>query len=105
MHMLAAAWILAVATAILALSGPVALFAWLSARRQDGERRQREREREAESRTLQSARLEFATVEGIRKEFVTKDGARSTAGGWVGLAVAVAALGFLAWRSEKNPGA
>ena len=59
MRMLVATWVLAVATAILALSGPVALFAWLSARRQDRERRQREHEEEARERILKTARDEF----------------------------------------------
>ena len=57
--MLVATWILAVATAVLALSGPVALFAWLSARRQDRDRRQREHEEEARERILKTARDEF----------------------------------------------
>ena len=104
-RMLVATWILAVATAILALSGPVALFAWLSARRQDRERQQRQRELEAEGRILQSARQEFATMEGIRKEFVSKDGARSTAGGYTALATIVGFIGYLMWRDEKKPGA
>lgn len=105
MRMLVATWILAIATAILALSGPVALFAWLSARRQDRDRRQREREQEAEGRILQSARQEFATMEGIRKEFVSKDGARSAAGGWAAFTAIIAGIAFLAWRGEKKPDA
>lgn len=58
-RMLVATWILAIASAILAISGPVALFAWLSARSQDRERRQRERDEEARERVLKSARDEF----------------------------------------------
>lgn len=103
--MLVATWVLAIATAVLALSGPVALFAWLSARKQDQERRRREQEQERENRILQSARLEFATMEGVRKEFVSKEGARSTVGGWAAFAAILAGIGFLAWRGEKKPGA
>jgi hypothetical protein len=58
-RMLVATWILAIASAILAISGPVALFAWLSARRQDRDRRQREHDEEARERILKSARDEF----------------------------------------------
>jgi hypothetical protein len=65
--MLIATWILAVATAVLALSGPVALFAWLSARRQDRDRRQREREDEARQHTLRDA------AESASKQYATKD--------------------------------
>lgn len=101
--MLVATWIIAVTTAILALSVPVAWFTWLSVRRQDRERQQREREREMESRILGSARLEFATMEGIRKEFVSKDGARSTAGGYTALAALAGFIGYLMWREEKRP--
>ena len=58
-RVLVATWILAIATAILAVSGPVALVAWLGARRQDRDRRQRERNEEARERILKSARDEF----------------------------------------------
>lgn len=57
--MLVATWILAIATAVLALSGPVALFAWLAARRQDRERRQREHEEASREAVLKNARDEF----------------------------------------------
>jgi hypothetical protein len=57
---LAATWILAGATSLLALSGPVALFAWLNARRADRDRRQLEREEQAAERILELARKEFA---------------------------------------------
>jgi hypothetical protein len=88
MRMLVATWVLAVATAILALSGPVALFAWLSARRQDRERRQREHEEEARERILKTA----------RDEFVPK--------GWVSggafLGVIAAILALLSWLDGKK---
>lgn len=85
---LVATWILAIATAILALSGPVALFAWLSARRQDRERRQRERDEEARAGILKSA----------RDEFVPKT--------WVGGGLVLSVIGFLlawgAWSERKK---
>ena len=85
-----ATWILAVATAILAVSGPVALLVWLNARRADRDRRQREREDESRDRILRS----------VREEFVPKT--------WVGGTVVFGILGFLlawsSWNERKGPG-
>lgn len=57
--MLVATWILAIATGILAISGPVALVAWLGARREDRDRRERERQDEERDRIIKMARDEF----------------------------------------------
>jgi hypothetical protein len=84
-RMLVATWILAVATALLAVSGPIALLVWLNARRADRERRQREREDESRDRILRS----------VRDEFVPKT--------WVGGTVVFAILGcLLAWSSWSD---
>jgi hypothetical protein len=78
--MLVATWILAVATALLAVSGPIALLVWLNARRAD-----REREDESRDRILRS----------VRDEFVPKT--------WVGGTVVFAILGcLLAWSSWSD---
>lgn len=81
-RVLIATWILAIATAILAISGPIALAAWLGARRQDRDRRERERQGEERDRVLKSA----------RDEFVPKT--------WVTGGVLLSILGFLfAWSA------
>jgi len=85
-----ALWITAIATSILALSGPVALLAWLSTRRTDRERRQREREDQAEDRIIRKARDEFLS--------------KSTAGGVAALAVITAVIAGLSWAERKNTG-
>jgi flagellar basal body-associated protein FliL len=87
--MLIATWILAIATAILALSGPVALFAWLSARKQDKERRQRERDDEAREQMLKQ----------VKEKFVSRDTANSVAA----VSVIAAVLGMLAWFDSRKP--
>jgi hypothetical protein len=87
--MLIATWILAIATAVLALSGPVALFAWLSARRQDRERRQREHDEEARARLLDE----------ISGKYVSRDAASSV--GVLGGLLTV--LGILAWLDSRKP--
>lgn len=51
---------LAVATSILAISGPVALFAWLSARRNDRAQQKRELDAQTEERIIKRAKEEFA---------------------------------------------
>lgn len=85
MAVLVATWVLAIATAILAVSGPVALLVWLSARRADRERRQREREDESKDRILRS----------VRDEFVPKT--------WVaGTVVATILTSLLAWSSWSD---
>ena len=86
--MLVATWVLAVATAILALSGPVALLAWLGARRSDRERRQREHEGHEADRILQTARGEFLS--------------KSTAGGWVALGALAGVLAWATWSERKD---
>jgi hypothetical protein len=87
--MLVAAWILAVATAILALSVPVAWFTWLSVRRQDRERQQRERE--------EKARADF--IKDASEKFVSRDTASSV------LAVTIigAIIGGLVWLDGRKP--
>ena len=104
--MLVAAWVLAIATAVLALSVPVAWFTWLSVRRQDRERQQRARDQEAEDRIMQRARQEFPTMEGIRKEFVSKEGARSTVSLYALLAgiMATGLVGAWVMRRGEKPG-
>jgi hypothetical protein len=86
--MLIAAWILAVATAVLAISGPVALAVWIGARRADAERRQREHEADAADRILQR----------VKGEYVPK--------GWVGFGVFVAGIGTLfaiaSWSEKRD---
>ena len=88
--MVVATWILAIATAILAVSGPVALFAWLSARKQDRNRRQRERDDEARDRILKSARDEFVP--------------KSWLGGGAVLAAIAILIGWGTWSDRKNDG-
>jgi hypothetical protein len=84
-------WILAIATSILAISGPIALFAWLSARRQDRERRQQDRERQQQQRD-EEARERI--LKSARDEFVPK--------GWLGVgAVLGIVVAAIAW-SDKN---
>jgi hypothetical protein len=86
--MLVATWILAVATAILAVSGPVALLVWLNARRSDRERRQREREDEAKDRILRS----------VRDEFVPK----TWVGGTVAVTILASLLAWSTWSERRN---
>jgi hypothetical protein len=86
---LAATWVLAVATAILALSGPVALFAWLSARRSDRVQRKQGQDAQMEERILKRAKDEFAP----------RSWATDTAGWGVLALVAVALIG---WGNRQN---
>jgi hypothetical protein len=86
--MLVATWILAVATALLALSGPVALFAWLGARQQDRERRQREREDEIKNQVLRTAREEFTS--------------KNTLQGTVALGAIAVVIGWGIWNDRKK---
>jgi hypothetical protein len=84
-RVLVATWILAVASAILAISGPVALVAWLGARKQDRDRRDRERQDEERDRILKQA----------REEFVPKN--------WVAGSVVLGTLaGLIAWSSWSD---
>jgi type II secretory pathway pseudopilin PulG len=55
-----ATWTLAIATIVLAISGPVALFAWFNTRRTDRAQHKREESTQAEERMLERARKEFA---------------------------------------------
>jgi hypothetical protein len=87
--MLIATWIIAIGTAILAVSGPVALLAWLSARKQDRERRQRERDEEARERLLQEVKNKYVSRESVA--------AVSVLGGIVGV------IGVLSWLDGKRP--
>jgi hypothetical protein len=50
--MLVATWVLAIATVVLAVSGPVALIQWRSNRKRDSETRQRDRAEEFENHIL-----------------------------------------------------
>jgi len=86
--MLIATWILAIATLVLALSVPVAWFTWLSARRQDRDRRQREHETEAREQLLRD----------VKDKYVTRD---SVSGAAV-LGGILAVLGGLAWLDRKR---
>jgi hypothetical protein len=86
---LVATWVLAVATSILALSGPVALFAWLSARRSDRVRREQEQDAQMEERILKRAKDEFAP-----RSWATD------AAGWGVAALALVAL--IGWGNRQN---
>ncbi len=86
--MLAATWVLAVATSVLALGIPVAFATWLGIRRTDRVRQQREHEDEFQERILERA----------RKEFVASD--RAT--GFVALAVVATILGWVMWSDRKQ---
>lgn len=88
--MLVATWVLAIATAILAVSGPIALLVWLSARRSDRERRQREREDESRDRILRNARDEF-----VPKNWV---------GGTVIVTVLASLLAWSSWNERRGSG-
>jgi hypothetical protein len=87
--MLVATWVLAIATAILALSVPVAWFTWLSGRRRDREQQQRE--------------LEAETRAGIIKEASEKFVSRETASSVTAVAVIVAAVSGLIWLDGRKP--
>jgi hypothetical protein len=100
--MLIATWILAIATAVLALSGPVALFAWLTARRQDKERRQREREQEARDGVLRDAAERFMTKADASEKFVARADADKAfvPKDWVGAGVFLGLIGaVIAWST------
>lgn len=56
-----ATWILAVATAVLALSVPVAWFTWISGRKRDREQQQREREDKDRADLLKAASENFVS--------------------------------------------
>jgi hypothetical protein len=85
--MLIAAWILAIATSILAVSGPLV---WLSRRRADRDQREREREEEARDRILSSARNEF-----VPKNWV---------GGGLVAATLAALMAWSSWTERKASG-
>lgn len=91
--MLVATWVLAIATSVLALSGPVALFAWLGARRRDREQAQRDRDTQAAGEILRTARGEFLS--------------KSSAGAYTFVLSAAAFIGWLIWsdqRGQDKPG-
>lgn len=87
--MLVATWVLAVATAILALSVPVAWITWLSGRRRDREQHQREQATEARAGILKEA----------SDKYVSKDAA--TGAGVLGLLVAI--IAFFSWLEGRKP--
>lgn len=83
--MLAATWVLAGSTAVLALGAVVTIIAWRTGRRADRDRAQREREAEIQERTLERAGREFATRDSV------------------GLAVlGLAAAGLIAWNAMRG---
>lgn len=86
-------WILAISTAILAVSGPVAVAVWLSGRKQDAVRRERERQDEERAAVLKSARDEF-----VPKSWV----AGSLVFGVIGVMIA---WGSWSDRKKMGPGA
>jgi hypothetical protein len=94
--MLIATWILAgatvvaaLATLVLAVSGPVALFAWLSSRREDQERRQREHDEEARNRLMGDISAKYVS--------------RETVGGAVALGIIGTVVGVLMWLDGRKP--
>ncbi len=82
--MLIATWVLAGATAALALSVPVAWVTWLSSRRQGRKQQQREREDKFRADILQEASGKFVPQ------------------GTVILVAICGALGFAAWREGRQ---
>lgn len=88
--MLIAAWILAIATTVLAVSGPVALLVWLSGRRACRDRRKWEHEEEARDRILNSARSEFVP--------------KSWVGGGLVAATLAALMAWISWTERKEFG-
>ena len=90
--MLVATWVLAIATAILALSGPVAVFVYLNTRKQDRERRQREREDEMRKGILKDA------ADQAKGEFVSQTAAAKV----TAVVTVVGVLGFVAWSDRRN---
>jgi type II secretory pathway pseudopilin PulG len=93
--MLVALWITAIATAILAISGPVALAVWITSRRADRERRQRERDEQAAERILRNARdeLKSATDELVPKSWLA---------GITIVAVIGTLIGWSSWTERKE---
>lgn len=87
--MLVATWVLAVATSILAFSGPVALFAWLTARRSDRAQRKQEQDAQMEERIIKRAKDEFAP-----KSWATDTAAWAVAG--------LALLALIGWGNRQN---
>jgi uncharacterized membrane protein YbhN (UPF0104 family) len=87
--MLVPTWILAIATAILALSVPVAWFTWWTGRRRDKEQQQREREDKARADLIREA----------GEKFVSKD----TAGGVMAVGVIAAVLFVAGWLDARKP--
>jgi len=85
--MLVATWVLAIATAILALSGPVALFQWRSNQKLGRERHQQEREDALKNSILKGAE------ESAKDKYVPQ----SLAIGIVGIA---GLLGLLVWSDR-----
>lgn len=88
--MIAATWVLAVATSILAVSGPIALFAWISARRADREQRKRD----------QQVRMEDRIIKRAKEEFAPRSWGTDLAG-WGVLGLAVVAL--IGWANRATP--
>lgn len=95
-------WVTAIGTAVVAVTGPVALFTWYSQRRDS-------REREREQRTLDQARREFLSkADDAEREqrLLERAGAQSVprsaaVAGILFSAVAVA-LGVLTWSERRD---
>ena len=79
--MLVATWVLAIATAILALSGPIALTEWRNARKRD-------RESEMEKRIMQSAKDTFVS--------------KGAAAGIMVIAGVLCLFAWSAWEDRRN---
>ena len=97
--MLLATWVLAIATAILALSGPVALSQWRRTREQENLRDQREQERRKREHeeNLKNGILKTAD-ENATAKFIPRD--------WVSRAappvVVVSLVGLLLWCIQQE---
>lgn len=87
--MLAATWVLAIATAVLALAVPVAWFTWWTGRKRDKQQEQREREDKARADLIKEA----------GEKFVSKD----TASGVVAVGIIAAVLCVVGWLDARKP--
>lgn len=79
--MLTATWVLAIATALLALSSFVGIITWREGRR-------REREDQQVNKILESARKEFVSTEAMGKVF--------------GIAILAGLIGLVVWSEKKE---
>ena len=98
--MLIATWILAVSTAVLAVSGPIALLTWWKSQAEDRERRRREREQENRDQVLRDAADRFLSKADAGEKFVAKDDTARTV---AFLAVVAMVVGAVAWFGRDKP--